>query len=125
MQTKQRLSGTLRWVLSALIVAAVLTLPAWGRAAGAVEPVAPVLYAAWQPSGVPQVLLFRSSDQGASWEPLTLPNQATAVAWAGDAANRVAVSLSDGRVFSSEDREELEAGRRGFARSEPGVGRPG
>jgi len=104
MQTKHRLSGALRWVLSALIVAAALaSASGWGRAAE-VEPVAPVLYAAWQPTGVTQVLLFRSSDQGASWEPLTLPNQATPVAWAGDEANRVAVSLSDRQVFSSEDR---------------------
>jgi HEAT repeat protein len=102
MQGKHRLSRTLRWALSVLIVAAGLTTAwAWSSVAGphapALAPVTPVLYAAWQPSGAPQALLFRSSDQGVSWEPL---------AWAGDGANRVAVSLSAGPVFSSEDRGE-------------------
>jgi len=112
MQGKHRLSRTLRWVLSTLIVAAGLTAAwAWGRGASVAEPrapapVAPALYAAWQPTGAPQALLFRSTDQGVSWEPLALPDQTTPVAWAGDEANRVAVSLSDGPVFSSEDRGE-------------------
>jgi HEAT repeat protein len=116
MQGKHKLSRTLRWVLSALIVTAgLMSASAWagGRGANVAEPRAlalapatPVLYAAWQPTGAPQVLLFRSTDQGASWEPLALPDHATPVAWAGDGANRVAVSLSDGPVFSSEDRGE-------------------
>ncbi len=111
MQAKHRLSRTLRWLLSVLIVAAGLTTAwAWSSVAEprapALAPVTPVLYAAWQPSGAPQALLFRSTDQGTSWEPLALPNQATPLAWAGDGANRVAVSLSTGPVFSSEDRGE-------------------
>jgi HEAT repeat protein len=69
-------------------------------------PATPILYAAWQATGAPQALLFRSTDQGASWVPLALPDHASPVAWAGDGANRVAVSLSDGPVFSSEDRGE-------------------
>jgi hypothetical protein len=106
MQGKHRLSRTLRWVLSALIVAAGWTTAwAWGSVAEsrAAAPAAPVLYAAWQPTGAPRALLFRSTDQGTSWEPLVLPAQATPVAWAGDGAHRVAVSLSDGHVFSSDD----------------------
>jgi HEAT repeat protein len=116
MQGKYRLSRILRWVLSVLIVTAGLmsvSAWAWGRGANETEsralapaPVTPVLYAAWQPTGAPQALLFRSTDQGASWEPLALPDGGTPVAWAGDGANRVAVSLSDGPVFSSEDRGE-------------------
>ncbi len=116
MQGKHRLSRTLRWVLSVLIVTAGLMSAsawAWGRGANVTEPralapapVTPVLYAAWQPTGAPQALLFRSTDQGASWKPLALPDYGTPVAWAGDGANRVAVSLSDGPVFSSEDRGE-------------------
>jgi photosystem II stability/assembly factor-like uncharacterized protein len=110
-QGKHRLSRTLRWPLTVLIVAAGLTTAwAWSSVADphapAPAPVTPVLYAAWQPSGAPQALLFRSSDQGASWESLVLPAQATPLAWAGHGANRVAVSLSAGPVFSSEDRGE-------------------
>jgi hypothetical protein len=109
MQSKHRLSRTLRWLLGVLIVTAGLTT-AWAWAsvveprAPAPAPVTPVLYAAWQASGAPQALLFRSTDQGTSWEPLALPDQATPLAWDGDGANRVAVSLSAGPVFSSEDR---------------------
>jgi HEAT repeat protein len=66
----------------------------------------PVLYAAWQPSGAPQALLFRSTDDGVSWESLSMPAEGTPLAWAGDGANRVAVSLSNGPVFRSEDRGE-------------------
>jgi HEAT repeat protein len=109
MQGKHRLSHTLRWVLSVLIVAAGLTAAwAWGGVAEsrAAAPVMPILYAAWQPVGAPQALLFRSIDQGASWEPLTLPAPAAPVAWAGDGASRVAVALSGGPVFSSDDRGE-------------------
>ncbi len=107
MQGKHRLSHILRWVLSALIVAAGWTTAwAWGSVAEsrAAAPVAPALYAAWQPAGAPRALLFRSTDQGISWEPLALPDQATPVAWAGNGANRVAVSLSNGPVFTSDDR---------------------
>ncbi|HSJ55278.1 MAG TPA: HEAT repeat domain-containing protein [Anaerolineae bacterium] len=107
MQGKHRLSRTLRWVLSALIVAAGWTTAwAWGSAAEprAAAPVTPVLYAAWQPTGAPEALLFRSTDQGISWEQLALPAQARPVSWAGDGAHRVVVSLSDGQVFSSDDR---------------------
>lgn len=109
MQTKHGLSRALRWVLSALIIAAGLSMAGMGSHVAGMAmplgPVAPALYAKWQPTGVPQALLFRSSDQGVRWEPLTLPNnQATPVAWAGDSANRMAVSLSDGQVFSSENR---------------------
>jgi len=114
MQGTHRLSRTLRWVLSALIVAAGLTTAwAWAHVASVAEPrapapapVAPAVYTAWQPTGAPQTLLFRSTDQGMTWAPLALPDHATPVAWAGDGANRVAVSLSDGPVFSSEDRGE-------------------
>lgn len=107
MQGKHRLSRTLRWVLSALFIAAGWTTAwAWGSAAEprTAAPVTPALYAAWQPTGAPRTLLFRSTDQGTSWQPLALPTQATPVAWAGDGANRVAVSLSDGPVFSSDNR---------------------
>jgi HEAT repeat protein len=112
MEAKHRMSRTLRWVLSIVIVVAGLTTTwAWGRVASLAEPpapapapAAPLLYAAWQPSGAPQAMLFRSADQGLSWEPLDLPDRASPLAWAGDAANRVAVSLADGRVFLSEDR---------------------
>jgi len=106
MQSKHSLSRTLRWVLSALIIVAGLTTAwAWGSAAEsrAATPVTPVLYGAWQPTGEPRALLFRSTDHGTSWESLALPAQATPVSWAGDGANRVAVSLSNGQVFSSDD----------------------
>jgi HEAT repeat protein len=113
MQGKHTWSRTLRWVLSALIITTGLTTAwAWGHMASVAEqpyapvqaPVTPALYAAWQPTAAPQALLFRSTDQGLSWEPLALPAQATPLAWAGDGAHRVAVSLSDGQVFRSEDR---------------------
>ncbi len=111
MQGKHRLSRTLRWGLSVLIVIAGLaTAWAWSSLAEsdapALAPAMPVLYAAWQPSGAPQALLFRSSDDGVSWESLPMPAQGTPLAWAGDGANRVAVSLSNGPVFRSEDRGE-------------------
>jgi len=102
----------MRWGMSVLLVAVGLTVTwAWGQVASlappppsALEAQPPVVYAAWQPAGADGVLLFRSTDEGATWQPLDLPGQRVPTVWAGDAGDRLAVATSDGSLLTSPDR---------------------
>jgi HEAT repeat protein/photosystem II stability/assembly factor-like uncharacterized protein len=108
---KSRLKRTFRWILSVTLVVTGLSVTwAWGRVARLAEPPpedtaaqVTVLYAAWQPSAAEQVSLFRSTDEGASWQPLTLPQGAMPVTWAADGNERLAVFSSQGSVLLSAD----------------------
>jgi HEAT repeat protein len=118
MKGKSRATRTIRWILSlALLVTGLSVSWAWGQVArlaepppASAEPQTPALYAAWQPAETEQPLLFRSVDEGASWQPLALPEGAIPVAWAGDGGDRVAVALADGTLLRSEDRGDTWAG---------------
>ncbi|MGD8487660.1 MAG: HEAT repeat domain-containing protein [Anaerolineae bacterium] len=96
-----------------LVVVGLSTTWAWGQVARLAEPAAetveapPVaLYAAWQPEGAEQANLFRSTDEGATWLPVSLPAAANPVAWADNGRSNVAVALADGSLLLSEDQGE-------------------
>jgi HEAT repeat protein len=109
---KTRSTRLIRWGLSVLLVAVGVTVTwAWGQVANlappppsALEAPPPVVYAAWQPAGADGVLLFRSTDEGATWQPLDLPGQRIPTVWAGDTDDRLAVATSDGSLLISPDR---------------------
>lgn len=113
----KRLVRSIRWLLSVILVVAGLSVTwAWGQVARLAEPLPAVefqpspLYAAWQPADAEQPGLFRSLDEGATWQPLALPEGAAPVAWAYDGGNRLAVALDDGALLRSEDRGDAWAG---------------
>ncbi len=122
----------IRWLLSVILIATGLSLTwAWGEVARLAEPPArqpethpSALYAVWQPPGADsdpvqgwgavypiahpdrRAVLFRSLDEGASWQPLALPTGTEPVAWTSDGGNRLAVALDDGSLLHSQDRGE-------------------
>ncbi len=103
---------TIRWFLSvALIVLGVLVTWAWGhvaRLAAAPEQELPaesaVLYAAWQQDAAGRAGLFQTVDEGATWQPVSLPGSVEPVGWASDGQDRLAVTLADGSLLRSENR---------------------
>jgi HEAT repeat protein len=111
MDKRQRIIHSIRRVLAVvLVVAGLSTTWAWGEVARLAGP-APVagqprvaaLYAAWQVEGSEQPSLFRSTDEGATWLPLTLPGGAAPLVWADDGGKRVAVATDGSAVFRSDD----------------------
>jgi HEAT repeat protein len=114
MKNKARLKRTFRWIFTVLlVVVGVSGTWAWGRVARLAEP-APedagpqvaVLYAAWQPAGAAATELFRSSDEGVTWQPLALPSGVAAAIWASDGGDTLAVFSADGALFRSVDQGE-------------------
>jgi HEAT repeat protein len=103
---------TIRQILGAmLVVVGLSTTWAWGAVARLAapplenqEPQGAASYAAWQPASAEQVTLFRSIDEGSTWQPLTLPHGSAPVAWADDGGQRVAVVMDDGVLLQSGDR---------------------
>ena len=114
METRARISRGIRWFLGLLlIVAGFSTTWAWGevaRLAGPAPEVVPgsqvALYAAWQPEEAEQLHLFRSTDEGESWQSLALPADAGLIAWADDGGQQVASVLDNGLLLLSEDQGE-------------------
>ncbi len=111
MNERTRLNRSVRWILSVtLIVLGVSATWAWGRVARLAEPAGgevslqpAVLYAAWQPEGARQAELFRSTDKGATWQALVLPQAGAPVAWADDGGDRLAAAVEGGPLWVSED----------------------
>jgi HEAT repeat protein len=109
MDRRQRFLKTIRWVLGVLLVMVGLsTTWAWGAVARMAEPVAEearvvAQYAAWQPEGAEHATLFRSTDEGRTWQPLVLPVEAERLIWADNGGKRVAVATGDGSVLWSSD----------------------
>jgi HEAT repeat protein len=103
-----------RWVLTVVLLAVGLTVTwAWGQAAHLAAPPqaearaeAATWYAAWQPAGAGKNSLFRSSDAGATWQALSLPQDTSPLIWADDGHQRVAVVSDDGWLFHSRDEGE-------------------
>ena len=114
MDMRERIIKSSRWFLGLLLVVAGLSATwAWGevaRLAGPTPedmPVPPTaLYAAWRAEGSERADLFRSTDEGGSWQPLTLPADAEPIAWADDGTQQVAAVLDDGSLLLSEDQGE-------------------
>lgn len=112
MEKRQKGFRSIQRVLGVLLVVAGLSATwAWGKVARLAAPPpqaeeTPVmaLYAAWQSDGGEQLVLFRSTDGGASWLPLGLPGGAAPLAWADDGGQCVAVATEGGSVFRSGDR---------------------
>lgn len=114
MTGKRRVDQVVRWLLVVVILAAGIGVAwGWGRTgdqpepatAAGEQPASVVLYAAWQPVASARTVLYRSADQGETWQPVPLKTGiASVVAWASDGADRVAVALSDGGVFRSGNR---------------------
>ena len=112
MGSKSRMIRTVRWSLSLILVIAGLSVTwAWGEVAQLAEPqpeasdsLPLALYAVWQPNGADQLALFRSLDEGGSWQPLSLPQDVAPMAWADDGRQGLAVALQDGSLAVSEDR---------------------
>ena len=117
MNGKSGLERGVRWILSvALIVLGVSATWVWGRVArlaepagGEVSPQPAALYAAWRAEVTGQAGLFRSADQGATWQPVALPQPGAPVAWADDGKDRLAVVVEGGSLLVSEDRGETWA----------------
>ena len=111
MNRHQRMVWMIRRILGAiLVVAGLSTTWAWGQVARLAGPVpaaaeAPIvaLYAAWQPEGTERAELFRSTDEGITWQSLTLPAETEPVLWADDGKRHVAVVADDGSLLLSED----------------------
>ena len=113
MDKRQRIIKIIRRILGVLLVVVGLsTTWAWGKVARLAEPPATVemplaaLFAAWQPDGAGQASFFRSTNEGTTWEPLTLPADARPITWADNGRMLVAVSLDDGSLLLSEDKGE-------------------
>jgi HEAT repeat protein/photosystem II stability/assembly factor-like uncharacterized protein len=112
MDQHQRTIWMIRRILGAiLVVAGLSTTWAWGevaRMAGpaliADEPSVAALYAAWQLDGDEQTSLFRSLDEGSTWQPLVLSPGSVPVTWADDGGWGVAVATDDGSLLRSENR---------------------
>ena len=112
MKVNRKTSWIIRRMLSAfLVVVGLSTTWAWGQVArlaapkpASVEQPAAAVYAAWQPEGGEHAALFRSTDEGTTWQALSLPAGREPVAWADDGGKRLAVTLDDGQVLRSEDR---------------------
>lgn len=111
MNKDRKAKQIVRWILGViLVVAGLSTTWAWGevaRLAGpppATEPKMAALYGAWQPAGAEQSVLFRSLDEGQTWQPLPLPVGSAPVVWADDGKKRVAVATEDGSLLRSVDR---------------------
>lgn len=111
---KNKIVKSMRRGLGVLLVIAGLSITwAWGQVArlaepapGAVETPPLALYAAWQTGEAEQANLFRSMDEGATWQPLALPAEAGPVAWADNGRNSVAVAMTDGSLLLSADQGE-------------------
>ena len=111
MKQRGRTIRTIRQILGVmLVVVGLSTTWAWGAVARLAapqpeiqEPQVATFYAAWQPAGADQVTLFRSVDEGSTWQPLTLPHGSAPVAWADDGGQRVAVAMDDGVLLQSGD----------------------
>lgn len=104
----------IRRILGVILVVAGLSITwAWGQVARLAEP-APLaaeappvaLYAAWLPDGAERAGLFRSGDEGATWQALPLPLEAAPVTWADNGSAHVAVVMDDGSLLLSEDQGE-------------------
>lgn len=103
-----------RWLLSVTLVVTGLSATwAWGQVARLAEPPSvetevpqPALYAVWRAAGEESARLHRSTDAGASWQPLALPAGAEPVAWTDDGGERLAVAMDDGVLLRSRDRAE-------------------
>jgi HEAT repeat protein len=100
----RRILGTI------LVVAGLSTTWAWGQVArlagpapAAAETPGMALYAAWQLDDAEQVSLFRSTDEGTTWQSLPLPVEAEPIAWADNNKDHVAVVTDDGSLLLSED----------------------
>jgi HEAT repeat protein len=114
MDMRERTMKGIRWFLGLLLVVVGLsTTWAWGEVArlagpapGVVEMPPAALYAAWQADAAEQATLFRSKDEGGSWQPLALPADAQPIAWADSGRQHVAVVLEDGSLLLSEDQGE-------------------
>ena len=114
METRQRIIRSIRWFLGLLMVVAGLsTTWAWGevaRLAGPAPEAMPgpqvALYAAWQPDGEERVQLYRSMDEGESWQLLALPANTGLIAWADDGGQQVASVLDGGLLLLSGDQGE-------------------
>jgi HEAT repeat protein len=110
MDQRHAMVKRLRRILGLLLVVAGLsTTWAWGRAARLAE-VPPVneqppaaLYAAWSDGGGGQVDLFQSTDEGATWQPLSLPAGGMPLVWADNGQMHLAVVTADGSLLLSED----------------------
>ena len=115
MKSSQRKDRTIRWALSVILaMAGMATMWAWGQvdlvagtAAPVKEPEEPILYAVWQPVGAEHAILFRSRDEGSTWQPLALPRASLPVTWADDGGKRVAVATDDGSLLRSDDGGDL------------------
>ncbi|MCL7455275.1 MAG: HEAT repeat domain-containing protein, partial [Anaerolineae bacterium] len=111
MGSKEKTLRLLRWMLSVLLVIAGLSATwAWGQVAQLAEPEigtgkaeAPALHAAWQPAGRDHKILFRSVDEGQSWQPLALPDDAAPTAWIATEGGQLAVALENETVVRSQD----------------------
>jgi HEAT repeat protein len=110
MKRKQSTVRTIRQLLGVMLVVVGLSATwAWGAVARMApppvvqEPQVAAFYAAWQPAGDEQVSLFRSMDEGSTWQPLTLPSGSAPVTWADDGGQRVAVATDDSVLLRSED----------------------
>jgi HEAT repeat protein len=111
MSKRRSVFEAVRWILAVLLVVGGLSATwAWGEVArlaapepGVQPPLANALYAAWQPEDGEQISLFRSMDEGQTWQLLALPVTAAPVAWADNGGQNVAVVLDDGSLVLSED----------------------
>jgi HEAT repeat protein len=114
MEGTDRIERRIRLLLSITLAVLSLTMTwAWGQVARLAdtpateaEPQRAALYAAWRPAGADGVVLFRSVDQGASWQPLALPQDLTPKLWAADGGEQIAVVGQDDSVWRSRDRGE-------------------
>lgn len=111
MTDKQTVRRRFRWILSAILVVLGVSVSwAWGRVVRLAEPPTDaepppaVLYAAFQATEAGQMGLFRSTDEGSTWQPLALPAGVTPLAWAADAHDRLALFSDDGKLLRSADR---------------------
>jgi HEAT repeat protein len=110
MKQTQNTARTVRQLLGVmLVVVGVSATWAWGAVARLApppvvqEPQVAALYAAWQPASDEEVSLFRSMDEGSTWQPLILPRGSVPVTWADDGGRWVAVATDDGVVLRSGD----------------------
>ncbi|MFN2291118.1 MAG: HEAT repeat domain-containing protein [Anaerolineae bacterium] len=111
MESKERAIRIVRWMLSVLLVAVGLSATwAWGQVAqlaepetGIGQPETPTLYASWQAADDAEPLLFRSRDQGQTWQALSLRDGTAPTVWVAGVSGQIAVALDDGTVLRSAD----------------------